>query len=79
MVTPPKLPDQVREALIEEEVERAVEEGLDVESCHFYGEELPNLAGETVEFFGCILKNARFALPARSGWCLWTACWIPAT
>ena len=57
---PPKLPENLREETLEEAVCEALNQETDVEQCHFYGEDLPDLAGETLEFSGCCFEKCVF-------------------
>ena len=77
---PPNVPENLTEAMLEEAVSQAVEEGTDIENCRFYGDSLPELPGEVLEFSGCCFEKCTFRPcgAGRSGWRSWTACWESA-
>ena len=53
----PKLPENMRDEMLEEAVNVALDENTDVEGCRFYGEEMPDTAGKTLEFSGCLFEK----------------------
>ena len=53
----PAFPD---DAMLEETVEDALENGVDIEHKRFYGEEMPFVHGRMVEFNGCIFEKCTF-------------------
>jgi len=57
----PELMKELRPAMLEEEIERALDERGDVENCHFYGEALPELQGMCLEFSGCLFERCSFS------------------
>lgn len=57
----PYLPFPLKEACLEEMVADALEAGEDVAAAHFFGEALPQMAGETCEFSGCQFEKCIFS------------------
>ena len=69
----PELPELLRDMLLEEAVEAAIDEGRDVEAIRFYGEPLPDTPGETLEFSGCYFEKCEFR-PTAAGRLVFVDC-----
>ena len=57
MLMQPHIAEQLEDALLEECVDAAVENGTDIENKRFYGEEMPFVQGRMIEFSGCVFEK----------------------
>lgn len=53
----PDIRENLEEAMLEQAVQDALQGGMDIEHCHFYGEEMPDGSGRMLEFSGCVFEK----------------------